>query len=186
MTGTADHPVGCAGAQAEHTLNSPRSFTGDRSGEGPPTRCRNHPSPKTHRYCTSGHCASGQLSLTWFLSLDGWVPTPKRGTSKPPTASVSQTGAVPFDNRAGRLGQSRSSSKARRDTRGEPRARDTMRTPISVSPVISIGYIEPHTPTEGRCARHERGVGCGGRGGVRRAIASRTNDAEAYGEVVWF
>jgi len=23
--------------------------------------------------CTSGHCASGQLSLTWFLSLDGWM-----------------------------------------------------------------------------------------------------------------
>jgi hypothetical protein len=30
------------------------------------------------------------------------------------------------------------------------------------------------------------GAGCGGRGGVRRALASRTNDAEAYGEVVWF
>src|SRR5258705_6270959 len=30
------------------------------------------------------------------------------------------------------------------------------------------------------------GRGCGGRGGVRRAIASRTNDAEAYGQVVSF
>ena len=30
------------------------------------------------------------------------------------------------------------------------------------------------------------GRGCGGRGGVRRATASRTNDAEAYGEVVSF
>ena len=29
------------------------------------------------RHCTSGHCASGQLSLTWLLSLDGWVPTPQ-------------------------------------------------------------------------------------------------------------
>jgi hypothetical protein len=37
---------------------------------------------------------------------------------------------------------------------------------------------------EGRCARHE--TGCGGRGGVRRAIASRTNDADADGEVVSF
>jgi hypothetical protein len=38
----------------------------------------------------------------------------------------------------------------------------------------------------GACARHERGAGCGGRGGVRRAIVSRTNGADAYGEVVWF
>src|SRR5258705_9169605 len=38
----------------------------------------------------------------------------------------------------------------------------------------------------GACARHERGAGCGGRGSVRRAIASRTNDAEAYGQVVSF
>src|SRR5260370_19837049 len=30
------------------------------------------------------------------------------------------------------------------------------------------------------------GAGCGGRGSVRRAIASRTNDAEAYGQVVSF
>src|SRR5258705_10448339 len=30
------------------------------------------------------------------------------------------------------------------------------------------------------------GMGCGGRGGVRRATASRTNDAEAYGQVVSF
>ena len=30
------------------------------------------------------------------------------------------------------------------------------------------------------------GRGCGGRGGARRAIASRTNDAEAYGQVVSF
>src|SRR6476659_10604791 len=39
---------------------------------------------------------------------------------------------------------------------------------------------------EGRCARHQRGAGCGGRGGVRQATASRTNDAEAYGQVVSF
>src|SRR6478609_8794174 len=32
----------------------------------------------------------------------------------------------------------------------------------------------------------KRGTGCGGRGGVRRATASRTNDAEAYGQVVSF
>src|SRR6266404_8278269 len=38
----------------------------------------------------------------------------------------------------------------------------------------------------GACARHERGAGCGGRGSVRRANASRTNDADAYGQVVWF
>src|SRR5258705_10667743 len=31
--------------------------------------------------------------------------------------------------------------------------------------------------------RHERGKGCGGRGSVRRANASRTNDADAYGQV---
>jgi hypothetical protein len=36
--------------------------------------------------------------------------------------------------------------------REEPRARDTIRTSVSVSPAISIGYIEPHTPTEGRFA----------------------------------
>ena len=24
--------------------------------------------------CTAGQCASGQLSLTWFLGLNGWVP----------------------------------------------------------------------------------------------------------------
>jgi hypothetical protein len=32
----------------------------------------------------------------------------------------------------------------------------------------------------------KRGAGCGGRGGVRRASASRTNDADAYGQVVSF
>src|SRR6266850_1611545 len=30
------------------------------------------------------------------------------------------------------------------------------------------------------------GMGCSGRGSVRRATASRTNDAEAYGQVVSF
>src|SRR5204863_1171444 len=36
-------------------------------------------------------------------------------------------------------------------------------------------------PTEGRCARHQRGAGCGGRGSARdeRGLL-------AYGEVVWF
>src|SRR5258705_4722249 len=34
--------------------------------------------------------------------------------------------------------------------------------------------------------RHGRGAGCGGRGSIRRANASRTYDAEAYGQVVWF
>ena len=29
------------------------------------------------RYRTSGHCPSGQLALTWFLSLDGAVPLPR-------------------------------------------------------------------------------------------------------------
>src|SRR6266576_5046470 len=48
------------------------------------------------RHCTSGHCASGQLSLTWFLSLDGWVPTPIGTPRLPPPASVPRTGAVPF------------------------------------------------------------------------------------------
>src|SRR5258707_8591442 len=46
--------------------------------------------------------------------------------------------------------------------------------------------LPPSRPTRGACARHERGAGCGGRGSVRRAIASRTNDAEAYGQVVSF
>src|SRR6266404_5662066 len=41
--------------------------------------------------------------------------------------------------------------------------------------------LPPSRPTRGAIARrHERGAGCGGRGGVRRAIASRTNDADAY------
>ena len=38
--------------------------------------------------CTSGHCASGQLFLTWFPELDGWVPA-SIGTPQPP-ASVCQ------------------------------------------------------------------------------------------------
>src|SRR5258705_11152248 len=47
--------------------------------------------------------------------------------------------------------------------------------------------LPPSCPTRGAIARrHERGAGCGGRGSVRRAIASRTNDAEAYGQVVAF
>src|SRR5258706_15751257 len=47
--------------------------------------------------------------------------------------------------------------------------------------------LPPSCPTRGAIARrHERGAGCGGRGSVRRAIASRTNDAEAYGQVVSF
>jgi hypothetical protein len=41
------------------------------------------------KHCTSGQCALGQLSLTWFLSLDGFVPPPKARYTKPPTASVS-------------------------------------------------------------------------------------------------
>src|SRR5260370_42039826 len=49
----------------------------------------------------------------------------------------------------------------------------------------ALGLL-PSRPARGACARHERGAGCGGRGGVRRAIASRTNDAEAYGQVVSF
>src|SRR6266404_2606266 len=47
--------------------------------------------------------------------------------------------------------------------------------------------LPPSRPTRGAIARrHERGAGCGGRGSVRRANASRTNDADAYGQVVWF
>src|SRR5258707_12264620 len=45
--------------------------------------------------------------------------------------------------------------------------------------------LPPSCPTRGAIARrHERGAGCGGRGGVRRATANRTNDAEGNGEVV--
>src|SRR5258706_8860547 len=44
-------------------------------------------------------------------------------------------------------------------------------------------FYTHHRPAHrGACARHERGAGCGGRGSVRRAIASRTNDAEADGQ----
>src|SRR5258707_9930649 len=47
--------------------------------------------------------------------------------------------------------------------------------------------LPPSRPTRGAIARrHERGAGCGGRGSVRRANASRTNDADAYGQVVSF
>ena len=74
-----------------------------------------------------------------------------------------------------------------------------MRTPISVSPAISIGYIEPHTPAEGRFAIvTDVGTGCGGRGSARaheviagrvlspwRSKGAQTNGAEADGEVVW-
>src|SRR5258706_16253310 len=43
-------------------------------------------------------------------------------------------------------------------------------------------------PTRGadRASSRTLGTGCGGRGGVRRAIASRTNGADAYGQVVSF
>ena len=42
-------------------------------------------------------------------------------------------------------------------------------------------YTPDHpVPEEGRCARHQRGAGCGGRGGCRK-----TSAPEADGEVVW-
>jgi hypothetical protein len=46
-------------------------------------------------HCTSGHCASRQLSLTWFLSLDGTVPLFR-------AARFGRAGAVP----AGAVGRS--------------------------------------------------------------------------------
>ena len=53
----------------------------------------------------------------------------------------------------------------------EPRARDAGRTPFSVSAAISIGYIEPHSPTRGEGARrHRRDVG------IPRSIAFRGGD----------
>src|SRR6266446_954468 len=56
------------------------------------------------------------------------------------------------------------------------------------SPLTQIRCISLTVPSRKRgvAQRHQRGAGCGGRGGVRRAIASRTNDAEAYGQVVSF
>src|SRR5258705_7569989 len=55
---------------------------------------------------------------------------------------------------------------------------------------FAVGQISARTsavlPTEGRAHVNERGAGCGGSGSVRRAIASRTNDADAYGQVVSF
>jgi hypothetical protein len=38
----------------------------------------------------------------------------------------------------------------------QPCARDTIRTPISVSPAISIGYIEAHIPTRGEGRKRRR------------------------------
>src|SRR5258705_13951392 len=50
---------------------------------------------------------------------------------------------------------------------------------------MHIQAIPSHKRGASRSSR-TLGAGCGGRGGVRRAIASRTNDAEAYGLVVSF
>jgi hypothetical protein len=66
----------------------------------------------------------------------------------------------------------RSSPRSERPT--EPRGRDTIQTPTPVFPAISIGYTEPHTPTEGAARdRHGRGAGCGGRWWCRRRTALR-------------
>jgi hypothetical protein len=49
------------------------------------------------------------------------------------------------------------------------------------SPFARSSFIDsPSRPTEGRCARHGRGAGCGGRFGAARRAAH-----EADGEVVW-
>src|SRR6478609_7479122 len=54
-------------------------------------------------------------------------------------------------------------------------------------PAQISSLIRTSRPTQ-RGVAHvtKRGAGCGGRGGVRRASASWTNDAEAYGQVVSF
>src|SRR6476646_11104018 len=53
-------------------------------------------------YCTSGQCDSGQLSLSWFLSLDDWagLPGAAPGKSRAPSparpCSLLRLGAFGF------------------------------------------------------------------------------------------
>jgi hypothetical protein len=97
------------------------------------------------KHCTLGQCALGQLSLTWFLSLDGFVPPPS-AVHQAPTASVSPrlgpylSTAVLADQ-----GGSRAQAplrKARRDTSGR-HARNCVEGTLLGAPLAGRGGISP-------------------------------------------
>ena len=73
---------------------------GAHFAEGDFLRVGGHGSPELQsRHCTSGHCASGQLSLTGFLDFDSrvpWLPIRTVGVHATDTAPFERNGAVPW------------------------------------------------------------------------------------------
>ena len=98
------------------SIGAPRSPTDTISG-----RRQRRSRRKVTPHCTSGQCASGQLSLPWFLKLDGWVPRlPIRTVkvhSKVQRPQFEKTGAVPARGSSVQIERTRSHALPSRSDR---------------------------------------------------------------------